>query len=140
MTQDERDLLELLKFELKFLEDGGYGRSPHTPWRPQYAFEDSPSCLNFDNPARPHPCSECLLMKFVPGELRDQVSPCRLIPLTDKGETIDYFYRCGTQLELEEALAGWLRKQVSRLEEQRDNAPAPWAAEAGDEFSKLAET
>jgi hypothetical protein len=29
MTQGERDLLDLLKFELKFLEDGGYGRSTH---------------------------------------------------------------------------------------------------------------
>ncbi len=119
MAQDEHELLDLLKFELKFLEDGGYGRSPHTPWRPQLAFEDSPTCPNFRDPARPHPCTECLLMRFVPGELRDQVSPCRLIPLTDKGETIDYFYRCGTQLELEEALAGWLRKQISRIEGQR---------------------
>ncbi len=32
MAQDEREILELLKFELKFLEDGGYGRSPRTPW------------------------------------------------------------------------------------------------------------
>jgi hypothetical protein len=120
MAQDERDLLELLEFELKFLGDGGYGRSPHAPWRRPLVFEDSPTCLNFRDPARPHPCSECLLMSFVPAELRDQASPCRLIPLTDKGETIDYFYRCGTQLELEEALAGWLRNQVSRIEEQRE--------------------
>ena len=124
MAQDEHDLLDLLKFELKFLEDGGYGRSPHTPWRPQLAFEDSPTCPNFRDPARPHPCTECLLMRFVPGELRGQVSPCRLIPLTDKGETIDYFYRCGTQLELEEALAGWLRKQISRIEGQRAAEPS----------------
>lgn len=120
MAQDKSDLLELLRFELKFLEDGGYGRSPHTPWRRQFVFEDSPTCLNFGDPARPHPCSECLLMEFVPAELRDQASPCRLIPLTDKGETIDYFYRCGTQLELEEALAHWLRDQVSRIEEQNE--------------------
>jgi len=118
MAQDERDLLDLLKFELKFLEDGGYGRSPHTPWRRQLAFEDSPTCPNFGDPARPHPCTECLLMRFVPAELRDHAAPCRLIPLTSKGETIDYFYRCGTQLELEEALAGWLRQQISLIEEQ----------------------
>src|ERR1035437_8137325 len=52
-----------------------------------------------------------------------QVSPCQQIPLTDKGETIDYFYRGGTQLELlklEEALASWLRKQISQIEEQRE--------------------
>jgi hypothetical protein len=119
MTQGERDLLDLFQFELKFLEDGGYGRSPHTPWRRQTVFEDSPTCPNFGDPTRPHPCTQCLLMRFVPRELRDQVSPCRHIPLTDKGETIDYFYRCGTQLELlklEEALAGWLRKQISRID------------------------
>jgi hypothetical protein len=123
MAQDERDLLDVLKFELKFLVDGGYGRSPHTPRRRQVAFEDSPTCPNFGDPTRPHSCTECLLMRFVPRELRDQVSPCRYIPLTDKGETIDYFYGCGTQLELlklEEALAGWLRKQISRIEEHRE--------------------
>jgi hypothetical protein len=120
MAQDEHDLLDLLKFELKFLEDGGYRRSPRTPWRAPYIFEDSPTCPNFADPARPQPCTECPLMRFVPSELRDQVSPCRLIPLTDKGETIDYFYRCGTQLELEEAVADWLRKQISQIEEQRE--------------------
>ena len=41
MQKDERDLLDVLKFELQFLEDGGYGRSARTPWRPQYIFEDS---------------------------------------------------------------------------------------------------
>jgi hypothetical protein len=123
MAQDERDLLDVLKFELQFLEDGGYGRSPHTPQRRQVAFEDSPTCPNFGDPTRPHSCAECQLMRFVPRELRDQVSACRHIPLTDKGETIDYFYRGGTQLELlklEEALAGWLRKQISRIEEHRE--------------------
>ena len=122
MAKDDRDLLDLLKFELKFLEDGGYGRSPHTPWRRPVVFEDSLTCPNFGDPAHTHPCSECLLMEFVPAELKDQVSPCRLIPLTPKGETADYFYRCGTQLELEEALAGWLRDQISQIEEQREKA------------------
>ncbi len=123
MAQDERDLLDVLKFELKFLEDGGYGRSPHTPRRRQVAFEDSPTCPNFGDPTRPHSCAECLLMRFVPREISGQVSPCQHIPLTDKGETIDYFYRSGTQLELlklEEALARWLRKQISQIEEQRE--------------------
>ncbi len=36
MQKDERDLLEVLKFELEFLEKGGYGRSPKMSWRPQY--------------------------------------------------------------------------------------------------------
>ena len=122
MTQDERDLVELLRFELKFLEDGGYGRSPRTPWLRPSVFEDSPTCPNFRDPERPHACSECLLMSFVPAELRNQASPCRLIPLNSKGETIDYLYRCGTQMELEEALTGWLRDQIRQIEEHREPA------------------
>src|ERR1700682_4046172 len=93
MAQDEHEMLELLKFELNFVEDGGYGGSPRTPWRPPFIFEDSPSCLNLGDPARTHPCSECLLLKFVPDELQKENSPCRFIPLNENGETIDYFYR-----------------------------------------------
>jgi hypothetical protein len=55
------------------------------------------------------------------------------------GETIDYFYRCGTQLELEEALAGWLRGQIARIEQQLATSTTPWPEERA-EFSKLAET
>lgn len=123
MLQPDHELLDLLKFELKFLEDGGYGRSPHTPSRAQRVFEDSLSCPNYADPSRPLPCTECQLMRFVPDELRDQDSPCRLIPLTAKGETIDYFYRYGSQLELEEALAGWLRKQISQMERPIETPP-----------------
>ena len=132
MAQEPNELLDLLKFELKFLEDGGYGRSPHTPWRRQLVFEDSLTCPNFGDPARPHPCSECLLMRFVPSELQDQASPCRLIPLTEKGETIDYFYRCGTQLELEEALSAWLHKQISAIEAQQEAGRSTSLSEAMD--------
>jgi hypothetical protein len=139
MTQDEHEMLALLKFELKFVEDGGYGRSPHTPWRPPYIFEDSPTCLNLGDPTRPHPCSQCLLMKFVPQERQSASSPCRFIHLNEKGETIDYFYRCGTQLELEEALAGWLRNQITWIEQQLATSTRPWLEQRA-EFSKLAET
>ena len=109
-------VLEILRFELKFLEDGGYGRSPRTPWRPTNIFEDSPTCLNFGDPSHPHPCNECFLMKFVPKEKQEEGVPCRFIPLTEEGETVDDFYRCGTQIELEEALKNWLRKEISRME------------------------
>jgi hypothetical protein len=138
MREADRKLLELLKFELKFLEDGGYGRSPRTPWRAPLAFEDSPTCLNFDDPTRPHPCRECSLMQFVPDERKTEASPCRFIPLTERAETIDFFYRCGTQIELEEALAGWLRRQIGRIEGQSVDREKPRQQE--DEFSKLAET
>ena len=139
MAQDEHEILELLKLELKFLENGGYGRSPRTAWRPSYIFEDSPTCLNLGDPARTHPCSECQLIMFVPLELRGESSPCRFIPLDEKGQTIEYFYRCGTQLELEEALAGWLRAKIARIERQIANSTDPLLEERV-EFSKLAET
>ena len=119
MAEDKRDLLETLQFELKFLEDGGYGRSPRTPWRASNAFQDSPTCLNFNDPTRPHPCSECLLLKFVPEERKAENLPCWFIPLTAIGETVNYYANCGTQLELEEALAAWLRKTIRSIELER---------------------
>jgi hypothetical protein len=116
MAADEQNILEMLKFELKFVEDGGYGRSPKMPSQPSYIFEDSPSCLNFDDPARPEPCGACWLMSFVPTEHRQEQVPCRFIPLNQKGDTVNSLYKKGSQIELEEALAGWLRQRIAELE------------------------
>ena len=86
MQKDERDLLEVLKFELKFLEDGGYGRSPRMPWRPQlYIFEDSLTCMNYNSRENPAPCSDCVLMHLVPSERRSEAIPCRHIPFNVSG-------------------------------------------------------
>jgi hypothetical protein len=30
-------------------------------------------------------------MRLVPGEVQSEESPCRFIPLNEKGQTIDYF-------------------------------------------------
>ena len=123
MAHRNRNLLEILRFELKFLEDGGYARSSHAPWRAPYIFEDSPTCLNFKDPARSQPCSECLLLPLVPSDFREQDVPCRFIPLNDKGQTVDSLYRTGTQLEMAEALRDWLRREIRRIEgEQRQAA------------------
>lgn len=119
MAQDDRDILDILKFELSFLEDGGYGRSPHTPWRAPAIFEDSPICPNFCDPARPHPCENCLLEQFVPDGQRKESIPCRFIPLTEDGATVEDLYRTGSQVEMEEALAKWLRSQIARIERER---------------------
>ena len=123
MAEDTRDILEVLRFELSFLQDGGYGRSPRAPWRASAIFEDSPACPNFCDPARPHPCKDCLLVNFVPENRRDESIPCRFIPITEQGQTVDDFYRTGTQIEMEEALAGWLRKQIQRIEKERSLTP-----------------
>ena len=72
MQKDERDLLDVLKFELNFVEKGGYGRSSREPWRPVLIFEDSPTCMNYDCKNDPAPCSDCVLMQLVPPELASE--------------------------------------------------------------------
>ena len=119
MAQDDRDILDILRFELSFLQDGGYGRSPQAPWRAPAIFEDSPICPNFCDPARPHPCESCLLEQFVPDGQRKESIPCRFIPLTNDGRTVDDLYRTGSQVEMEEALAKWLRAQIEKIERER---------------------
>jgi hypothetical protein len=124
MTQDDRNPLEVLKFELQFLEAGGYGRSPRDPQRPPLIFEDSLSCINLGCKTEREPCSKCLLTMLVPPAGRSEAIPCRHIPLNEAGETIDSFYHCRTQLELEEALKTWLLKTIKELEEGAAWPPA----------------
>lgn len=119
MANDNRDVLEVLQAELNFIEKGGYGRSVETPWQPTSIFQDSLSCLNFAESERQHPCSECLLIDFVPGKQRDASVPCHCIPLNESGETIEALDRYGNQAQLEEALKLWLRTTIERLEQER---------------------
>src|SRR6202165_1611223 len=119
MQKDERDLLEVLKFELEFLKDGGYGRSPRTPWRPQYIFEDSLTCMNYDSKENPGPCSACVLMYLVAPQARVEKIPCRHIRLHDYGETLTSLYRDSNQVEIEETVEEWLQNPIRLLEEQR---------------------
>jgi hypothetical protein len=78
-------------------------------------------------------------MKFLPDELQKENSPCCLIALNEKGETIDYLDRCGTQLELEEALVGWVRSQITRIDQRLATSTRPSREEHG-EFSKFVQT
>jgi len=111
---DERNPLTALKNELAFLEGGGYHRAPG--WRPHFVFQDSPICLNFDPKQPARPCTECVLMRFVPAELRGKRVPCRHIPLNEQGETVELLYKCGTQEELERAVQHWLQTTIQSLE------------------------
>jgi hypothetical protein len=119
VNKDERDLLEVLKFELEFLAKGGYGRSPRESWRPVYIFEDSPTCMNYDCKENPEPCSDCVLMQLVPPEFRFGKIPCRQIPLNASGETLDSLYRYDDDHEIEDTLRNWLQTTIARLEAQR---------------------
>jgi hypothetical protein len=119
MEKDERDLLEVLKFELEFLEKGGYGRSPREAWRPQFIFEDSPTCMNYDCKENPEPCTHCVLMQLVPPGFRSAKTPCRYISMNEAGETLDTLYRYDNQPEIEETVEKWLRATIAALEETR---------------------
>ncbi len=118
MSDDKRDVLEVLRFELAFLEQGGYGRSVRTPQVPTSVFLDSPSCLNFNDASeRPHPCSECLLTDFVPQEARGEAVPCHHIPMGPRGQTIADLQ--GDQIATEDALRNWLKAMIARLENEQ---------------------
>ena len=123
MSDDKRDILEVLKFELAFLEQGGYGRSVRTPWKPTSIFQDSPSCLNFNDASEErHPCNECLLTDFVPAEAQGESVPCHHIPVGPKGETVEDL--SGNQIATEDALRNWLRAAIERVEKQRAGSEA----------------
>lgn len=118
MPQDDRDTLEVLKAELNFVTKGGYGRSPREPWKAVLPLEDSPTCMNYDSKESPTPCAECLLMQFVPPDKLGEKVPCRHIPVTPAGESLLELYRYGTEPEIEEALANWLKREIAKLEGQ----------------------
>jgi len=119
MAKDDRDILELLKQELSFIEKGGYGRSVRAPWLPKSLFQDSLSCLNYGYPYRAHPCAECHLIEFVEPDDRSQTVPCHFIPLNEAGKTIEELEMDGDEARTESAVKSWLEGKISQLEAER---------------------
>jgi hypothetical protein len=118
-TKDERDVLELLKAELDYIEKGGYGRSVRTPWRPTSVFQDSLTCINYGFPYRAHPCNECFLDELVPPGGRAEIVPCHHIPLDAEGTTIEEIESEENQQKLEEKVKAWLRAKIKEVEDER---------------------
>src|ERR1700688_1377957 len=119
MLTDQRDLLDVLKFERYFLEQGGYERSSGAAWRPRFIFEDSPTCVNYQATADRVPCSACALMQLVPSSRRFATHPCWHIALNESGETLDSLYRYSDQSQVEETVGNWLRTAINQLEQKR---------------------
>ena len=117
MASKKRDLLEVLKLELEFLKGGGYRK--WSSWRPRFIFEDSPTCLNYGDPERKRPCSECVLMSLVPAEFREGKPPCHYIPLNERNDTIESLHHWSTPEELEAAVSEWLMNTIQKLEFER---------------------
>ena len=89
MANDDRDILEVLKEKLDFIEKGGYGRSVRTPWKPKSVFQDSLTCINYGYPYRAHPCNQCHLLDFVSLNIRVKISPATIFRWNEAGETIE---------------------------------------------------
>jgi hypothetical protein len=119
MTNDDRDILEVLKEELDFIEKGGYGRSVRTPWKPTSAFQDSLTCINYGYPYRAHPCNECHLLEFVSPEHHSAEVPCHFIPLNEAGDTIEDLESGDNEAKLEREVKAWLRARIQKIEEER---------------------
>jgi hypothetical protein len=119
MAKDDRDILELLKEELDFIDKGGYGRSVRTPWKPKSAFQDSLTCLNYGYPYRAHPCNECHLLEFVEPEHQAAEVPCHFIPLNADGDTIEDLESGDNEVKLERKVREWLRARIKEIEETR---------------------
>ncbi len=119
MEKDDRDILELLKEELDFIEKGGYGRSVRTPEQPKSAFQDSLTCINYGYPYRAHPCNECHLLDFVDAEHHSEEVPCHFIRLNDTGETIADLELEDNEAKLERKVKDWLRTKIQEIEEKR---------------------
>jgi hypothetical protein len=117
-SKSRLQVLTLLKLELAYLERGGYGGA--LPWKPISIFVDSPSCPNRLDAEQSTPCAECLLYQFVPEPLQQEPQPCHFIPLNAAGETVHSMSRQYAQVEVEQAVRGWLIAEIRRIEGLED--------------------
>jgi hypothetical protein len=116
---DKRKLLDVLKKELEFTEKGGYRNHARATWRPQFLFQDSPTCPNFEPTDHPTPCRDCIISQLVPTEATSNKIPCRSIPLNEQGDTLDLLYRTATAEETEGKFSQWLKATIAKLEREQ---------------------
>ena len=137
MAQDNRDVLELLKEELRFIEQGGYVRPVDPSKNPALVFRDSLTCINFGFPYRAHPCIECHLLDLVPPEGRSRIMPCHHIPLNEAGETVKELEIQGDQQKRDTVLRDWLRAMIEKIEADRARTGSATAPEGASSNSAL---
>ncbi len=119
MSQDLRDVLQILRYELNYLEQGGYERDrlSHGTESP---FLGNLSCINFGDPLRSHACRECILHQFVPEDKQTEEFPCHYIRLNASGENIAELIEKKDPDRLVFTLEHWLRTTIARLEATRE--------------------
>jgi hypothetical protein len=119
MSQDLREVLQTLRYELNYLEQGGFDRD-RALLGTESPFLGTFACINFGDPLRAHACRECLLHQFVPEDKQTEEFPCHYIRLDDSGETIAELIEKNDPRRLVIALEQWLRTMIARLEAEQD--------------------
>lgn len=122
MSQNLRDLLQILRYELNYLEQGGYDRDRALPGS-ESPFLGSNACINFGDPLRSHACLECLLRPFAPEDRQNEDFPCHYIRLNASGETVAELIEKNDPHRLVIALEDWLRATIARLEATQECNP-----------------
>lgn len=113
-VSEKSDQLEILRYEINFIEQGGYGKRFGASGGSSI-FEASFTCPNHGDPLCRHACHECLLFDFVPEEHRTDDIPCHHIPLNRNGLTVSTPNQ--TQDELCNSVVQWLKRTIARIEE-----------------------
>ncbi len=122
MPQDLRDVLQILRFELNYLEQGGFERD-RALLGTESPFQGTIACINFGDPLRTHACHECSLHAFVPEDKKTEEFPCHHIPLSHSGETIAELLEKNDSQRMVEVLKHWLRGTIARLESNLHRDP-----------------
>jgi hypothetical protein len=118
MAQNSDELLHVLRFELNYLEQGGFDRD-RALLGTESPFLGTIACINFGEPLRPHACHECLLRPFVPEDKLTEDLPCHYIKLNPAGETVAGFIANNDAHRMVAALEEWLRGTIARMEESQ---------------------
>ena len=119
MGFDRKQMIEQLKFEIQMIERGGYYPSVRDPRHEPEIFRESVTCLNVGLEEKEHACANCFLSEFAPRELRNSKEDlCHKIPLNEKGDTVDSLEAEGNRDKVRDAVLGWLKNTVARLEQE----------------------
>jgi hypothetical protein len=115
MTQNSHDVLQILRFQLNYLEQGGFDRD-RALLGTESPFQGSFACINFNDPLRAHACHQCLLYQFVAEDKKIEEPPCHHIRLSDSGETVAELIERNDPRRMVIALEQWLTTTIAGLE------------------------
>ena len=115
LGKDRRDVLEILNYELYYLEHGGYREQSAPHAKTASFFEDSITCMNYTCKEGREKCANCVLYGFIPSEYNNHTLACHFIPLNDRGDTLHSMaLENKRQVEIEKTVAEWLRRTIKK--------------------------